>query len=88
MQHQKTTVKAKDGLHARPVGEIVRTVKSFPGTTVALSTETKKVNAASMIGILSLGLKAGSEVTVEAEGPDEVRALADVIAIIESSQTA
>lgn len=85
MQQQKTTVKAKDGLHARPVGEIVRTVKSFAGTTVFLSTETKRVNAASMLGILSLGLKAGSEVTVEADGPEEARALAAVIAIIESS---
>ena len=87
MKSQKTTVKAANGLHARPVGEIVRTVKSFAGTTVSLSTEAKKVSGASMLGILSLGLKAGTEVLVEADGPAEEQALAAVLAIVESDNS-
>ena len=56
MKSQRIIVQAENGLHARPVGEIVRAVKSYTGTTVTLATEAKTVNAASMLSILSLGL--------------------------------
>lgn len=85
MKTQKVTVQAPNGLHARPVGEIVRIVKSFAGTTVSLSTGAKTVSAASILGILSLGLKAGTEVEVSAEGPQEAAAVAALVRIIESA---
>ena len=52
---QKIMIQSPDGLHARPAGELVRAVKSFAGTTVTLATAARKVNAASMLSILSLG---------------------------------
>ncbi len=76
------TIMAPDGLHARPAGELVRTVKSFAGTTVTLATSARKVNAASMLSILSLGLKAGTEIEVAADGPQEAEALAAVLAVL------
>ena len=79
------TITSPDGLHARPAGELVRTVKSFAGTTVTLATSVKKVNAAGMLSVLSLGLKAGTVVEIAADGPQETEALDAVVGIIEKS---
>ena len=79
------TITSPDGLHARPAGELVRAVKSFAGTTVSLATSAKKVNAASMLSVLSLGLKAGTVVEVIADGPQEAEAMDAVAGIIEKN---
>ena len=83
MRTKTVTITSPDGLHARPAGELVRTVKSFAGTTVTLATSMKKVNAAGMLSVLSLGLKAGTVVEVAADGPQEAEALDAVVGIIE-----
>ncbi len=85
MRTKTVTITSPDGLHARPAGELVRTVKSFAGTTVTLATSMKKVNAAGMLSVLSLGLKAGTVVEVAADGPQEAEALDAVVGIIEKS---
>ncbi|MBQ5985443.1 MAG: HPr family phosphocarrier protein [Bacteroidales bacterium] len=86
MKTQKITVLAENGLHARPVGDIVRAVKSYAETTVTLATPAKTVSGASMLGVLSLGLKAGTEVEITANGPQEDQALAAIVRIIETAE--
>jgi phosphotransferase system HPr (HPr) family protein len=81
---KKLTIGAQDGLHARPAGDLVKLVKSFPGTQVTMSTEVRTVNASSILSILSLALKKGTEVEIKADGPDEDKALAEVIRFLES----
>ena len=51
---------------------------------VTLRTPAKSVSGASMIGILSLGLKKGSEVEVAVEGDNEQAVLDEVVAAIEA----
>lgn len=80
---KKLTIGAQDGLHARPAGDLVKLVKSFPGTQVTMSTEARTVNASSILSILSLALKKGTEVEIKADGPDEDKALAEVIRFLE-----
>lgn len=75
MIEETIIVEAPNGLHARPVTEFVKIVKSFPGTEVTISTAVKKVKASSMLSILSLGLKKGTEIVIAAEGGDEKSAL-------------
>ena len=75
MIEETIIVEAPNGLHARPVTELVKIVKSFPGTEVTISTAAKKVKASSMLSILSLGLKKGTEIVIAAEGGDEKSAL-------------
>ena len=75
---------APNGMHARPAGELVKLAKSLDGK-VTLATEVKSVSATSMLGILSLGLKSGAEITVTAEGGNEeanLTAVVDFIAAI------
>ena len=75
---------APNGMHARPAGELVKLAKSLDGK-VTLATAVKSVSATSMLGVLSLALKSGAEITVTAEGGDEaanLRAVVDFIANI------
>jgi len=81
---KKVIIGASDGLHARPAGDLVKLVKSFTGTQVTLSTSARSVNASSILSILSLALKKGTEVEVKAVGPDEEKALAEVTRFLES----
>lgn len=81
---KKVTIGAPDGLHARPAGDLVKLVKSFAGTQVTLSTAARSVSASSILSILSLALKKGTDVEVKAVGPDEEKALAEVTRFLES----
>ena len=63
MVSKTVTIEAPNGMHARPVSALVALVKAS-GQQVTLRTPAKSVSGASMIGILSLGLKKGSEVEV------------------------
>lgn len=84
MTAKKLTIAAPDGLHARPAGDLAKLVKSFPGTQVTMSTAGRTVNASSILSILSLALKKGTEVEIRAVGPEEEKALAEVTRFLES----
>lgn len=75
-------IKAAEGLHARPAGEFVKLVKSLAPSKVTIGNEVKTVNAASMLSLLSLGLKNGTEVTLTVDGGDEDAALAALVEFI------
>ena len=84
MKSTKIILEAPTGLHARPAGDLVKLVKTFAGTKVSLVAPAKTVNAASMLSILSLGLKQGSEIEICTEGPGEQEALEAVASFISS----
>lgn len=79
MVTRKVTIEATNGMHARPAGELVKRIREFAPTKVALRSGAKEVNAASILSILSLGLKRGAELEVVADGPREQEA-ADAVA--------
>ena len=64
------TIRLENGLEARPVAMLVQEASKYE-SSVYLEAGTKKVNAKSIMGMMSLGLNAGEEVTVIAEGTDE-----------------
>lgn len=82
MKESVLTVNDPAGMHARPAGELVKIVKNYPGCAVTLDNGTRKVNAGSILSILSLGLKCGAEVTVRAEGADEDAAIEAISAFV------
>lgn len=82
MVSQKVAIKNATGLHARPAANLTAFVKKFK-SKVYIVNGNKKANAASVINILTLGAKQGVEVEVQAEGEDEVQALAEVVAFID-----
>ena len=82
MKTTKVTISAAAGLHARPAGEFVKLVKGLAPSKITICTDVKTVNAASMLSLLSLGLKCGTEVTLTVDGGDEDAALAAVAEFI------
>lgn len=85
MLEKKIVVKAANGLHARPAGLLVKAAGKYT-SEVSLLVNGKKVNAKSIIGIMSLGVKENQEVTIVAEGADEAAAIEDVAAVLESAE--
>ena len=70
-------IKLQTGLEARPVAMLVQVASRYD-STVYLETCGKKVNAKSIMGMMSLGLDLGEEVTVIADGADEVAAVDNI----------
>ena len=65
------------GLEARPVAVFVQVASLFE-SSIYVEVGNKKVNAKSIIGMMTLGLDMGEEVTVSATGADEVAAIAEI----------
>lgn len=84
MVTDRVVLKAASGLHARPAGELVKLVKSFEGSSVKIATPVRSVNAASVLSLLSLGIKSGTELEISVEGGDEQQALEAVKGFLES----
>ena len=72
----KKSVKSQldGGLEARPIAVLVQVASQYE-STVHLETEDKRVNAKSIMGMMSLGLDNGETVTIVCDGTDEEKAL-------------
>lgn len=71
------------GLHARPAALFVQTAGKFT-SNVWIKSGTKRVNAKSIMGLISLAVSQGSEVLIGAEGEDEEVAVKELIDLITS----
>ena len=81
MAEKKVTVASSVGLHARPASLFAQAA-ARAGVPVQLSSAAgKSVNAASILGVLSLGISHGEEVTLTAEG-DGAEAALDALAAL------
>lgn len=58
------------GIHARPAGLLVKTVKGF-ACTIKMRKKEKTVDCKGIMGVMSLGVKKGEEVTLVFDGSDE-----------------
>ncbi len=68
----KVTIQNDTGLHARPGNEFVTFIKSLTGCKIEIENEGgKRVNASSLLKVLSLGVKKGSVLTVYCDGDNE-----------------
>ena len=74
MINKEITIRLENGLEARPVALLVQVASQFD-SSVYLETGDKKVNAKSIMGMMSLGLDIGEKVNVVVDGADEVAAL-------------
>ena len=77
MIKKSVTINLENGLEARPVAMLVQVASKYD-SIVYLESADRKVNAKSIMGMMSLGLDSGETVTVMAEGADEEAAVADI----------
>ncbi len=70
-------VQLDGGLEARPVAVLVQVASQFE-SSVYVEAEGRKVNAKSIMGMMTLGLSSGEDVSVEADGADEQSAVESI----------
>ncbi|MDC7233381.1 MAG: HPr family phosphocarrier protein [Spirochaetales bacterium] len=83
MVQKNTKVKNRAGLHARPAAMIVQAASQFE-STIYIEKGSEKINAKSIMGILTMGAGYDTEVVISAEGADEQGALDALYSLFES----
>lgn len=86
MVSKQTKIVNKTGLHARPASNFVLKAKEFESniTIRNLDKDGKAVNAKSIMLILAEGMGQGTNVEISADGPDEAKAVDELVALMES----
>lgn len=74
MTQKSIRVKLETGLEARPVAMLVQVASQFD-SSVYINADNRKVNAKSIMGMMSLGLASGEDITVITDGQDEEAAI-------------
>ncbi len=70
MTSKQVTVSNEVGLHARPATFFIKKANEYK-SSVWVECDTRRVNAKSLLGILSLGIVGGMQITIIADGSDE-----------------
>ena len=70
MISKQVTVSNTVGLHARPATFFIKKANEFK-SSIWIESDSRRVNAKSLLGILSLGIVGGTEITIIADGADE-----------------
>ncbi|ABV63766.1 HPr family phosphocarrier protein [Bacillus pumilus] len=74
MVEKTVTIQLKTGLQARPAALFVQEANRF-GADIFLEKDGKKVNAKSIMGLMSLAISSGVTITLIADGADEQEAI-------------
>ena len=77
MVKKAVTVQCEKGLEARPIAMLVQKASQFT-SKVYIEFGSKKINAKSIMGMMSLSVGNGDEVVIVAEGTDEVAAVDEI----------
>ena len=83
MISRSVTIKNSVGLHARPATFFIQKANSYK-STLWVEKGDRRVNAKSLLGVLSLGIVKGAEITLIADGADEDEALEGLAMLIDS----
>lgn len=70
-------IELPSGLEARPVALLVQVASQYE-SKIHVEVEEKRVNAKSIMGMMTLGLDAGEEITLSANGEDEEAAMSSI----------
>ena len=83
MISQSVTIQNSVGLHARPATFFIQKANSYK-SSIWVEKEDCRVNAKSLLGVLSLGIVKGTTITLIADGSDEAAAVEGLTALINS----
>ncbi|MCL2070850.1 MAG: HPr family phosphocarrier protein [Oscillospiraceae bacterium] len=80
---KEVDVKNQVGLHARPATFFIQKANEYK-SAIWVEKEERRVNAKSLLGILSLGIVEGSAIRIIADGADEEQAVNSLVKLVES----
>ena len=77
MVKKSIKIELSSGLEARPAAMLVQVASQYE-STIYLETGSKRVNAKSIMGMMTLALMEGMDILVEADGNDETAAVSEI----------
>lgn len=80
------TVENQVGLHARPATFFIQKANEFK-SSIWVEKQERRVNAKSLLGVLSLGIMCGTDIRIIADGSDEKEAVEGLVALVKSGFT-
>ena len=80
---KEVMVQNQVGLHARPATFFIQKANEFK-SSIWVEKEERRVNAKSLLGVLSLGIVGGKMIDIIADGSDEQEAVDSLVALVES----
>lgn len=83
MVEKDVTVKNRAGIHARPAGMIVTLANKF-SAQIFIEKDNDKINAKSIMGLITLGVLCGTTIRISATGPDEDAAVEALVKLIDN----
>lgn len=83
MYVKEVTVENQVGLHARPATFFIQKANEYKAS-IWVEKEERRVNAKSLLGVLSLGIVKGTTINLIADGPDEEAAINALVELINS----
>jgi len=84
MYSKEVTLQNQVGLHARPATFFIQKANEFK-STIWVEKDERKVNAKSLLGVLSLGITRGTPIIISADGADEQESVDMLVALIEAN---
>lgn len=84
MVSNEVTVQNSVGLHARPATFFIQRANEFK-SSIWVEKDERRVNAKSLLGVLSLGIVKGTKISIVADGSDQDEAVNALVALIESN---
>ena len=82
MYTEKTVVKCASGLHNKQATYFIQKANDFK-SSIWIEADERKINAESLLGVLSMAVVTGTEVTISADGTDEEEAVKTLIGMLE-----
>lgn len=83
MVRRDVTITNNIGLHARPATFFIQKANSYK-SSIWIEKEDRKINAKSLLGVLSMGIAKGMTVTIVADGQDENDAISGLSDLIDT----
>ncbi len=77
MTKRTVTIELSSGLEARPIAMLVQLASSYE-SKIYVQSDDRKINAKSIMGMMTLELPAGEQIVVTADGVDEEKAVSDI----------
>ena len=83
MYTEKTVVKCESGLHNKQATYFIQKANEFR-SSIWIEADDRKINAKSLLGVLSLGIVGGTTIRIIADGADEKEAVESLVELVES----
>ena len=80
---KEVLVQNQVGLHARPATFFIQKANDYK-SSIWVEKEERRVNAKSLLGVLSLGIVGGTSIRIIADGPDEEEAVENLVDLVKS----